>query len=166
MDNTVPNSAPAQAVAAGPIPRLSDAQLRLVFDVSRMLAVPTDLDRLLQQIAQLATELLGCERASIFLYDAAAQELWTKVALKSGEIRVPAHKGIVGYAFTHNQVVHVLDPYNDPRFNPEPDRKSGFVTRNLLTAPMKGIDGKPVGVLQVINKIDTPFNCDDGTLAQ
>jgi phosphoserine phosphatase len=145
---------------------VSEAQIRMVLDISRMLAVPTDLDPLLFRIAEASTELLGCERASIFLHDPRNGELWTKVALKSPPIRCPAHVGIVGHAFNRNEVVQVTDPYGDPRFNPEPDRRTGFVTRNLLTAPLKDLDGRPLGVIQAVNKIACPFSDDDVALIQ
>ena len=165
-----PGREPAPGTPGAPTPdvcaHVSEAQIRMVLDISRMLAVPTDLDPLLFRIAEATTELLACERASIFLYDARNHELWTKVALKSPPIRVPSHVGIVGYAFTHNQVVQVLEPYRDPRFNPEPDRRTGFVTRNLLTAPLKDLDGRPLGVIQAVNKITTPFSTDDVALIQ
>jgi phosphoserine phosphatase len=135
------------------IPSISETQMRMVLDVSRLLAVPTDFDDLLRLIAEAATVLLGCERASIFLHDARRNELWTKVALQSGEIRLPTGKGIAGYCFTHAELVSVADPYHDPRFNPEPDRRSGFVTRNLLTAPMLDVDGRPLGAIQAVNKL-------------
>lgn len=148
------------------LPSVTDAQLRMVLNVSKMLAVPTDLDALLFRIAEAATVLLSCERASIFLYDEKRHELWTKVALKSAPIRVPCDKGIVGCAFTHNEVLQVLDPYADPRFNSEPDRRTGFVTRNLLTAPMQDLDGKPLGVIQAVNKFSVPFSGADSALVQ
>src|SRR5579884_4189987 len=108
---------------------VSDDQLRMILAVSRALAVPTDTDKLLCRLAEIATQMLACERASIFLYDQQTQELWTKVALKAnGEIRVPCSKGIVGHSFSTNEVVLVPEPYEDPRFNPEPDRRSGFRT--------------------------------------
>lgn len=140
---------------------VSDQQMRMVLDVARMLAVPTELDPLLCRIAEICTELLCCERASIFLHDPETGELWTKVALKSAEIRFPCTVGIVGYAFGRNEIVHVVDPYSDPRFNPEPDRRSGFVTRNLLTCPMADLDSRPMGVIQAVNKIDGPFGDHD-----
>ena len=74
------------AIAAGA--HVSESQIRMVLDISRMLAVPTDLDPLLFRIAEASTELLNCERASIFLHDPRTGELWTKVALKS-----PPRKG-------------------------------------------------------------------------
>ena len=154
-----------QLIAAA-IPQVTDAQMRMVLDVSKMLAVPTDLDALLVRIAEAATVLLECERASIFLHDPVHDQLWTKVALGSNEIRIPSSAGIAGWAFTHNEVLQVLDPYSDPRFNPEPDRRTGFRTRNLLTAPMKDLDGRPIGVIQTVNKHEVPFSDSDSALVQ
>lgn len=145
---------------------VTEAQMRMVLDISRLLAVPTDLDALLLRLAEACTALLGCERASIFLYDPRTGELWSKVALRSPPIRVPSHLGIVGHTFTHDQVVQVVEPYHDPRFNSEPDRRTGFVTRNLLSAPMKDLNGKPLGVIQAINKVAVPFGGDDVALVQ
>jgi GAF domain-containing protein len=72
---------------------LSSEQLKLVLEVSRTLTLTTDVDVLLTRIAQATTQLLRCERASIFLHDPKTNELWTKVALESAEIRVPCTAG-------------------------------------------------------------------------
>ncbi len=146
--------------------QISAEQMKLVLNVSRMLAVTADLDPLLQRIAEAATTLLNCERASIFLHDPSSDELWTKVALQSAEIRIPAHVGIVGHAFKTNEILLIPDPYKDPRFNPEPDRRSGFVTRNLLTSPMVDMDRQPIGVIQAVNKKTATFNDTDRAMIQ
>jgi phosphoserine phosphatase len=132
---------------------ISTAQFKQVLEVSRLLTVTTELDTLLAEIAKHCTSMLNCERASIFLHDPATDELWTKVALGSKEIRVPSGAGIVGFVFKSNELFHCKKPYEDARFNPEPDRRSGFVTRNLLTAPMVDLNRYPVGVIQAVNKI-------------
>jgi len=163
MDATATIAGPDLAYAS---PHASDEQVRMIVQVSRLLAVPTDLDRLLLRIAEIACEMLLCERASIFLHDRATAELWTKVALKSQEIRVSDNRGIVGHTFTCNEVVVVPEPYQDPRFNREPDRRSGFVTRNLVSVPVKGLDGKPLGVIQVLNKVGGTFIANDIALLQ
>ena len=152
--------------ASTQIGSISAEQAKLVLDVTRMLAVTTDLDALLQHIARAATELLSCERASIFLHDPDTGELWTKVALQSNEIRIAANAGIAGATFTENLVQHVPAPYDDPRFNRDVDRKTGFVTRNILSAPMASIDRKPLGVMQAINKTGGPFDPSDLSLIQ
>src|SRR5438874_13540962 len=94
---------------------ISADQMRLVLDVSRLLVVTADLDLLLRRIAEAATALLAAERASIFLHDAAHHQLWTKVALGVGEIRVPDSAGIVGHVFHANQPLNIPDAYADPR---------------------------------------------------
>lgn len=159
---------PPMPAAPTPGPALSAGQLGLVLDVSRMLAVTADLDLLLRRIAEAVTALLDCDRASIFLHDAAKDELWTKVALGREEIRMPSGAGIVGHVFHANQPIHVPRPYNDPRFNREPDRRSGFVTRNLLAAPMLDINQSPVGVIQAVNKSGegAPFTENDRAMLQ
>ena len=136
-----------------PGPAISAGQMSLVLDVSRTLAVTADLDLLLRRIAEAVTALLDCERASIFLHDLARGELWTKVALGREEIRMPDTAGIVGHVFASNRPIHVPRPYDDHRFNREPDRRSGFVTRNLLAVPMVDFNQTPVGVIQAINKV-------------
>jgi serine phosphatase RsbU (regulator of sigma subunit) len=88
------------------------------------------------------------------------------VALGSGEIRVPVTAGIVGHAFTENRILHVPSPYDDPRFNRDVDRRTGFVTRNLLAAPMADVNRKPLGVVQAINKKGGAFNPADAALLQ
>ena len=134
---------------------ISAEQMRLVLDVSRMLSVTADLDPLLKHITEAVAALLNCDRASTFLHEPATDELWTKVALGlSGgqQIRIPAGAGIVGAAFKANRLLHVPRPYDDPRFNPTNDRKTGFITRNVLSAPMVDLQRQPVGVIQAINK--------------
>ena len=140
---------------------ISVDQMKQVLDVSRLLTVTSDLDLLLRRIAEAACRLLACERASIFLHDPRRQELWSRIALESEEIRFPCGAGIAGHAFTTKQLLHVSQPYRDTRFNPEPDRLNGFITRSLLASPMLGIEGVAVGVLQAINKRDGDFDAAD-----
>src|SRR5262245_36087104 len=114
----------ANPLDAGGAGTLSSDQLKLVLEVTRTLTLTTDLDVLLKRIAEATTQLLQCERASIFLHDPQTDQLWTKVALQSSEIRVPAAAGIVGATFTDNEVLLIPDVYADSRFNPAPDRAS------------------------------------------
>ncbi len=145
---------------------ISADQMRMVLDVARLLAVTADLDTLLLRIAKSATSLLNAERASIFLHDPGRNELWTRVALGAKEIRVPDTAGIVGHVFQSNEQLYVARPYDDPRFNPEPDRLSGFVTRNLLTAPARDMTRRPIGVLQVVNRIGGDFTENDSLMVE
>jgi phosphoserine phosphatase RsbU/P len=161
MSDSTSISASTDASAA-----VSAEQMQLVLNVTRMLAITSDLDALLIRIAEAACDLLACERASIWLHDPATDQLWTKVAMGTPEIRVPSTAGIVGATFTGNAFQHVPHPYEDPRFNPANDRRTGFVTRSLLSAPMEDSGDKPIGVIQAVNKIFGGFAPSDTALIQ
>jgi len=138
-------------------------RLEVILDITRRLMSVTDLDALLRLIAEATTELLDADRATIFLVDPDRGELWSKVALgvDPGEIRVPLGTGIAGQVAATGETVSIPDAYADERFNPEPDRRSGYRTRSLLTYAMKAHDGRVIGVFQAVNKKGGPFTGDD-----
>ncbi len=142
------------------------AHLERLLDITRQMAASTDVKQLLTTIINAAREVLDCERATIFLYDKHVHELCSSVATGIEEIRFPADRGIAGSAATDRAVINVADAYNDPRFNPDIDRKTGFRTRNLLTFPLENLQGELMGVLQALNKRSGPFQPDDEHLAR
>ncbi len=56
--------------------------LRRLLDVTGALAAEIDLSQLLATIAHSACEALDCERASVYQYDSAVDELFTTVATR------------------------------------------------------------------------------------
>jgi len=142
--------------------RLSDAtRLELILDVTRELMRETDLEALLLLMTRATTRLLGCDRATVFLVDHERGEVWSKVALGAAEIRLPIGRGIAGTVAASGEVVNIPDAYADPRFDRSSDQASGYRTRNLLTFPMTGHDGRVIGVFQAVNKADGPFTSED-----
>jgi len=126
--------------------------LQKVLEISRAMAATEDIDRLLGLIVERSMELLDAERATVYLYDAASDELVSRIAAEADEIRMLADAGIAGAAARSGRVVNVPDAYADDRFNPEVDRRTGFKTRNILAIPLRDYEGSLVGVLQVLNK--------------
>ena len=147
--------------------RSAGQRLDVILDITRQLMSVTDLDALLHQMAQATAGLLAADRATIFVIDRERNELWSRVALGAGEIRFPVGVGIAGTVARTGEVINIADAYDDARFNPEPDRLSGYHTKSLLTFPMKGNDGRVIGVFQVVNKHGGgPFtHVDEDTLA-
>lgn len=129
-------------------------KLEKILDVARAMSEERDSDRLLALIVHSATLVAESERSTLFLLDAERNELWSKVAEGSGEIRFPADRGLAGAALSGGVVINIPDAYEDPRFNRDFDRKSGFRTRAVLTVPMFDRQGEKVGVLQTLNKVD------------
>jgi adenylate cyclase len=67
---------------------------------------------------------LDAERATLFLHDADAGELFSRVARGDGvsEIRIPQSVGIAGSVFASGVAEIIDDAYQDARFNAEIDR--------------------------------------------
>jgi adenylate cyclase len=113
-----------------------------------------DLGRLLGEIMAIVTDMLECERSTLFLHDAAAGELWSMVAQgeRMHEIRMPADQGLAGACFQSGQAINTLDAHQDPRFNPAVDTETGYRTRSVLCTPLRDHVHNIVGVVEVLNK--------------
>ena len=70
-------------------------KLAILLDVAKALANQLRLDDLLSTIIGKTAEVLDAERATLFLYDQACDELWSKTAdhLEIKEIRFPVGVG-------------------------------------------------------------------------
>lgn len=129
---------------------------QLILEVSNDLAGELKLEILIARIMRTTTELLNAERSTLFVYDRKTDELFSLFAEGDlvREIRLPSNRGIAGAVFTSGVAENITDPYADPRFNPEVDRATGFVTRSILCQPIFDKHGGRIGVTQVLNKRD------------
>lgn len=143
-------------------------RLYLLLETTHSLMTVASLDQLLLLLTETTTRMTNAERATIFLVDHDKGELWSRVAMGEnvGEIRSPIGSGLAGIAATNGELINISNPYEDSRFNPEIDRRTGFRTRNIITIPMKGDDTKILGVFQVLNKRTGTFDRDDIDLLQ
>jgi sigma-B regulation protein RsbU (phosphoserine phosphatase) len=133
---------------------LSDHISRVIFDYAAKIGAAQDLGALLELNAGMARDLVGADRCSIWLVDAKAKQLWTKVAQGIEPIHIPLGHGLVGACVQLNQAIVVNDTARDQRFLNRVDAASGYVTKSVLVLPLHGLDGKPMGALQVLNKPD------------
>ena len=138
--------------------------------VSRRLSESSELSVVLSTVIDALRDLLNAERATVFEYDAEANELFTQVAhgiskTGSGVIRIPANRGIAGAAAQSKELIHIPDAYADSRFNQAIDQATGFRTRNILALPLIDHEGGLVGVAQVLNSCHGPFTDQDQEIA-
>jgi len=140
------------------------AKSNVLLDVMRSLSTELEIDQLLKSIVAKTTEVMQADRSTLFLVDRASNTLWSKVAEGTGEVRIPIGVGIAGYVAETGETVNIPDAYEDPRFNPEFDRQTGFRTHSILCMPMRDAEGTTVGVLQVLNKRDGAFTSEDEDL--
>jgi len=132
-------------------------ELELMIEITRRLTSTLDQERLLKLIADIATELVDCEDASIILEDQRTGELMFLAAARKGEqlknIRIPMEGSIAGAVFKTQEPVIVQDTETDPRHYDGVDRAIEFTTQSILAVPMM-FQERPIGVLEGINKLN------------
>lgn len=133
-------------------------QLKKLQEVSQVLNSSLNQAEIRKKAIEAITFIMDAEAGSLLLLDEPAQELYFEVALgEKGEgvreIRLKVGQGIAGYVAQTGEPVLINDCQNDPRLARQADKKSGFITRNMVCVPVKARD-KLLGVLQAINKKD------------
>ena len=108
----------------------------------------------------LEEELMEVDRSTLFLHRKADNTLYTLVADGALAITIPCDKGLAGAAFTSKKMINIPDAYKDDRFNPEVDRKTGFMTRSILCMPILSRNRDVIGVTQMLNKRAGPFGAE------
>jgi len=149
--------------------RLMDSHRKMaaMLEVANSVNDTLELEALIHKVVEKLMEILDCDRASFFVLDGDAGELWSMDAHGSTtQIRFPATVGLAGHVASTSEVLNIADAYGDPRFNPEIDRRTGYRTRTVLAAPVLNRDGRVIGVTQAINKRRGRFEGDDEELLQ
>jgi transcriptional regulator with GAF, ATPase, and Fis domain len=137
--------------------------LRGILKVSLKLSTVKETEPLLELIAREAVRILACDRASIFVWDREHQEVVACPALgvEGNSLRLSDRTGVVGEVIHSAKLLRVDDAYHDARFSRKVDQASGYVTRNLLCAPLFDGEHKLLGAFEVINKNSGSFTADD-----
>lgn len=147
------------------LPIKSDPLVSLV-KIGRSITAVTDIDVLLKVIAEETKIAIQADRCTVFMLDKDKNELWSKVALgmDSQEIRFPADKGLAGYVVKTGEPLNIPEAYNDPRFNPDIDKETGYRTKTILCMPIKNNNQEIIGAFQVLNKLNGVFTKGDEDL--
>src|SRR5439155_5658400 len=165
---------PTLTALFGEEPALADGlngavrRLSVLVEVADTVTQRLSLDHQLPRLIELIVEALDAERATLFLHDADAGELFSREAHGEGvaEIRIPQNVGIAGSIFGSGVSQIIDDAYRDPRFNAEVDRRTGFRTRSMLCVPLRNRADQIIGVTQVLNKRSGAFNAVDMALLE
>lgn len=134
-----------------------------LIEATKVVNSSLDLDEILSTVLSNAVVATNADRGTVYLIDEDKQELWSKVIQgeKTIEIRMPIGKGIAGQVAITGETVNISDPYNNPMFNPEIDKLTGYETKSILCMPLKNREGKIIGVFQLLNKHKGSFNQED-----
>lgn len=121
-------------------------------DFGRALLKRPTLSEGLPIISEYAKQVSGAERCSIFIYNPRIQMLWTTLSDGVEKIMVHQDSGIVGHTVKEKKPILVNNPYEDERFFPAIDDKTGFVTENIASIPIFDSNRQVIGVFQLLNK--------------
>lgn len=127
-----------------------------LLDTLRTFGTGQDYQSVLQTIITVASELTNSEVASILKYDEADGYLhFVAVPLIHRDsmqtLRVPLDESIAGWVYRHASHLVIQDVKGDKRFYSEVDKTAKFQTHSIIAIPLL-VKGKPVGVLEAINK--------------
>ncbi len=151
-------------------------KLQKIMESERVLNVIQDIDILLEALLTEARSIVNADAGSIYVYEDG--KLTIKYAqndtqLKKSENRrkIPFksftfdvnEKSIAGYSVVSRSILNIPDVYNLAEgtpysFNKDPDVKTGYTTRAVLTLPLISSAGEILGVLQIINPLDKDGN--------
>jgi two-component system, NtrC family, sensor kinase len=124
-----------------------------------------ELNELLDIILSETEKIFDVEGTSILLEDKSSGQMYFYVA--TGEkkeilhtIKMERGEGICGYVFETNKVLLENNPSDSTLFSDKVDKKSKFITKNILCVPL-ALKDNPIGVLELVNKIESEFNDND-----
>jgi HD-GYP domain-containing protein (c-di-GMP phosphodiesterase class II) len=161
-----------------------DHKLQNFVDVSLKIAEINDLDVLLEMILTYARECVNADSGTIYikkgndLHFTYAQNETLRKRLKPGNkliytsFSMPINRSsISGYVAFTGEILNIDDVYqltNDVpySFNSSYDQKVGYRSTSMLSVPMLTSRGEIIGVLQIINALDSenspiPFTDED-----
>ncbi len=141
------------------------SRMAAILEIAASWQQTLEMEPLLQRMAEASTQLLGAERASIFLWDRPNQTLVGRPALgvDGNELRIRDNAGVVGRVLQEGRPLRVNVDEDQSQIDRKVDEQLQFETRSVLCVPLRAPQGALLGVFEVINKIAGEFTDDDET---
>lgn len=142
--------------------RKRDEQLRAIHRITSALGGIVRQQDLIRQALETSLELVQAGAGSIILYDEDRDKLvFTHVVGPTAErltgMELAPDQGIAGAVFQSGELRISEDVTAEEEHDSEIGAKVEYRTRNMVTVPLKSVEGEPIGVMQVLNKADGVF---------
>lgn len=145
----------------------NDRLIRAVQMASRKLASTGNFNVLMKDVLAICVQEVGASGGTIYLHDPAGHRLKFQhvlpedVADKLPAKDIPDDFGVAGQAFQSRQTVLREWPEKpDSERNPF-EKATGIAIRSMIATPLMMEDEEPLGVVQLLNKVDGTFNEND-----
>ena len=139
-----------------------DEQIHAIHRITSALSGIVRQQDLIREALEVSLELVDAGAGSIILYDEDKDRLvFTHVVGPTADqllgMELAPDQGIAGAVFASGE----LRISEDMTAEEEHDRRVGeqveYITMNMVTVPLKSVEGEPIGVMQVLNKSDGIF---------
>ncbi len=138
------------------------AHIRAIHRISSALFAKTDMDQVLRETLEVSLQITNADAGSILLYVPEQQQLVFRYAVGS-----VAHK-LIGLPLPLTSKGKCATVFNTGRsdisvggFDPQFDSVTEYSTKSTLTTPIRNFSDQPIGVIQVLNKLEPPNLFDD-----
>lgn len=145
----------------------NDQLIRAVQVATRKLASSGNFDLLLKDVLAICVEAVGATGGTIYIHEPDAKRLrFRHVLPEEIEDKLPQKDvaddfGMVGSAFqTRKTMCAEFQPKSDSERNPF-EAATGVTVRSMVACPLMMEDEEPIGVVQLLNKLDGSFNAAD-----
>ncbi len=122
-------------------------------------------DELVEKTLAIALDVVEAETGSILLASQDSPELVFRHSIGVSPVEtgtaIPWDKGIAGAVFHSGEPIVIPDAKHDRRHYGGIDVLTDHVTRDMIALPLKRWQGKPIGVLEVMNKRGTLLDEED-----
>jgi signal transduction histidine kinase len=122
-------------------------------------------DELVEKTLTTALDVVGAESGSILLADPDSEKLVFRHSIGSSRVKagttIPWDKGIAGVVFHSGAPIVISDAKQDRRHYEGIDVLTDHITRDMIALPVKRWEGQPIGVLEVMNKLEGRLNEED-----
>ncbi|MBI5115986.1 GAF domain-containing protein [Candidatus Poribacteria bacterium] len=139
-------------------------RLQLVNEIAHAISSSDlDIEAVLTAILESVARVIKVEAGSILKLEQGELIFMAALGEKSEYVkpfRLKPGQGIAGWVAETGEGVIARNVHNDPRYYPEVERATGFVSRSILAVPMKA-GGAIIGVIELINKVGSQFSKTD-----
>lgn len=142
--------------------------LSFFVEIGALMCENPDINNLLSIIAKDSPSIMEADRSTIFILDKDEKVLWSYIALglNGQKIHFDKNLGIAGHVLKSAKMLNITNVDECPYFNKEIDKKTGYLTKTVLCAPLINSENKAFGVFQVLNKNKGVFTKEDELLIQ
>ena len=142
--------------------RRRDAQISAIHRITGALGGIVRQQDLIRQALETSLEVVQAGAGSIILHDEDRDRLvFTHVVGPTAEqllgVELAPDHGIAGAVFQSGELRVSEDVTAEKEHDSEIGARVKYLTRNMVTVPLKSVEGEPIGVMQVLNKSDGVF---------